>query len=124
MINKAHVDGLLAHPLGDSFGGDYPIVQYVDDTLIVMPTEIDQMLHLQSLLQTFTQSKGLKVNFSKSSLTPIIVDGAKVVELAASVGSIVGSTLFTYLVLPLGKTRPTVKEYMPMMNQIERNNGY
>lgn len=32
MVNKANRDGLLLHPLGLTFGGDYPIVQYADDT--------------------------------------------------------------------------------------------
>lgn len=41
MINKANRDGSLQHPLGPSFGGDFPIVQYADNTLIVMPAEVE-----------------------------------------------------------------------------------
>lgn len=74
MINRASTDGLLIHPLENSFGGDYLIVQYADDTLVVMPTDKDQLLCLQSLLQTFARSTGLKLNFSKSSLIPINVE--------------------------------------------------
>lgn len=53
---------------------DFPIVQYVDDILIVMPAEVDQLQHLQSILGEFSSSTGLKVNFSKSSLLPINVN--------------------------------------------------
>lgn len=53
---------------------DFPIVQYVDDILIVMPAEVDQLQHLQSILGKFSSSTGLKVNFSKSSLLPINVN--------------------------------------------------
>lgn len=30
----------LSHPLGLDFGGDYPVIQYDDDTLVVLPTGI------------------------------------------------------------------------------------
>jgi hypothetical protein len=29
----------LKHPLSREFGQDFPIVQYVDDTLIILPIE-------------------------------------------------------------------------------------
>ena len=112
--------GLLLHPLGSEFGGDYPIVQYADDTLIIMPAEADQLLHLQNLLETFATSTGLKVNFSKSSLLPINVDDEKATLLAETIGCKVGSMPFTYLGLPVGTTRPSVQEYMPMLNRIEK----
>lgn len=41
LVNKEHSDGLLIHPLGPTIGGDYPIVQYVEDTLIVMLADVD-----------------------------------------------------------------------------------
>lgn len=61
MINKANVDGHWLHPLGQAFGGDYPIVQYVDDTLILMPAETEKLLHLQIIRQAFASSTGLKI---------------------------------------------------------------
>jgi hypothetical protein len=39
IVNNAAYAGSLKHPLGDSFGRDYPIVQYADDMLLIMPTE-------------------------------------------------------------------------------------
>jgi hypothetical protein len=39
LVNDAHSKGLLSLPLGSSFGQDYPIVQYVDDTLIILPAD-------------------------------------------------------------------------------------
>lgn len=35
IVNKAWVNGILKHPLNDSFVGDYPILQYADDTLLI-----------------------------------------------------------------------------------------
>lgn len=92
MINNANRNGDVVHPLGSDFGGDYPIVQYTNDTLIVMPADMDQLLHLQNLLQVCR----LKVNFAKSNLIPINVDETKANLLATVVGCQVGTMPFTY----------------------------
>ena len=39
IVNSAWSKGILKHPITDSFGGDYPIVQYADDTLLILPTD-------------------------------------------------------------------------------------
>lgn len=39
IVNKAANDNLLSHPLDSCFGGDFPIIQYADDTLIILPAE-------------------------------------------------------------------------------------
>lgn len=44
IVNKAANLEVLKHPLGQSFQGDYPVIQYVDDTLIVMPADARQLL--------------------------------------------------------------------------------
>lgn len=38
IVNKAWQNGLLKHPISDSFHGDFPIVQYADDTLLILST--------------------------------------------------------------------------------------
>ena len=53
---------------------DYPIVQYADDTLIILPAEEDQLLALKGMLLKFSQSTGLHINYHKSSMLPINVD--------------------------------------------------
>lgn len=120
VINDAATNGILRHPLGNAFGGDYPVVQYADDTLIIMPAEEQQLLNLKEILDTYAASTGLKVNFSKSSLVPINIESDRANLLAAAIGCKVGAMPFTYLGLPLGTTRPTIEEYMPLMHRIER----
>jgi hypothetical protein len=39
VINRAYHMNLLKHPLSREFGQDFPIVQCVDDTLIILPIE-------------------------------------------------------------------------------------
>ena len=71
MINSAWQDGILNLPLDCSFGLKFPIIQYADDTLIIMPACPVQLLALQNILNIFTSITGLKVNYGKSSLVPI-----------------------------------------------------
>lgn len=107
--------------MGNDFGGDYLIVQYADDTLILMPADADQLAHLHNILHEFASSTGLKVNFSKSSLLPISINADQAKILADSVGCQVGSMPFTYLGLPVGTSRPSVHKFLlPMLNRIER----
>jgi hypothetical protein len=77
LLNKAKDQNLLHLPLHLSFSSDFPILQYADDTLIIMEACARQLIFLRSLLQTFARSSGLKVNYSKSMIVPINVDDQK-----------------------------------------------
>jgi hypothetical protein len=37
MVNKAWQTGVLKHPLSEDFGEDFPIIQYANDTLLILP---------------------------------------------------------------------------------------
>lgn len=89
-------------------------------TLIVRSTKQLQNNNPNSLLRSFTDSTGLKVNFHKSSLVPINLNSEENTHLANTFGCIVGDMPFTYLGLPLGTNRPTVHEFNPLLNRIER----
>jgi hypothetical protein len=63
LVNEPYHRNLISFPLLSSYGQAYPIVQYADDTLIIMPTEAKQLFFLKCLLHSFAESTGLKVNF-------------------------------------------------------------
>jgi hypothetical protein len=50
----------------------------------------------------------------------INVNDGTVQALASSIGCVVGKIPFTYLGLPLGTTKPSVQDLMPMVCRIER----
>jgi hypothetical protein len=75
---------------------------------------------LKGLLQSFSDSIGLKINFQKSFLVPINTDVEKALHLANTIGCRVGTMPFTYLGLPLGTTRPSLEDFLPLINKIER----
>jgi hypothetical protein len=51
---------------------------------------------------------------------PINTDADKAKHLANTIGCKVGSMPFTYLGLPLGTTHPSVEDFLPLINKIER----
>lgn len=74
VINKTSHSGVLHHPLGELFGGDYPIVQYGDHELLVLPADIVQLHNLKEILPNIASYTGLRANFDKSFLVPNNVD--------------------------------------------------
>lgn len=86
VINDDADRGVLAHPLGPSFGGCYPIVQYADDTLLIMPADSAQLSAPKDILAIFTSSTGLKLNYNKSFLVPINIEASKMTKLAQVLG--------------------------------------
>jgi hypothetical protein len=70
-----------------------------------------QLETLKQLLLKIELSSGLKVNFLKSCLVPINVSSDKTSPLANCFGCSVGAMPFTYLGLPMGTTKPLVKDY-------------
>lgn len=98
--------------------GEFPIIQYTDDTLLIMQACSRQLLCLKSILETFAQSTGLRVNFAKSCLLPINVSNEKVTLLAGLFGYKLETFPFTYLGLPLGLSRPRIRDLGPLYSRI------
>jgi hypothetical protein len=120
VINVACSEGVLHLPIDQPASEDFPVVQYADDTIIILQADRDQLASLHSLLDAYSQSTGLKINFHKSQMIPINITNEKAQELASVLGCQVGQMPFTYLGLPLGTTRPTVAELMPLVDRVER----
>jgi hypothetical protein len=77
LINKGKDMGLINLPIPLQIEKDFPIIQYADDTLIIMEGDPRQLFFLKTILQNFSESTGLKVNYSKSMMLPINISGEK-----------------------------------------------
>ena len=73
-VNDAFARRLIELPIPCNRDGDYPVVQYADDTILVMPACPDQAAHMKTILEDYAASVGLKINFHKSTLVPINLD--------------------------------------------------
>jgi hypothetical protein len=71
IINKACQQGLFQMPIPTPSSHGFPVIQYADDTIIIMKTSQKELLCLKAFLETFGQSTGLRVNYAKSELVPL-----------------------------------------------------
>ena len=120
IVNKAHLEGLFELPIPAYEGAGYPIVQYADDTILVMKASKRELFILKGLLESFSQSTGLRVNYGKSCMVPLNTTNDKAQLLAGVFGCKLESLPFTYLGLPMGTTKPRVEHYGPIMNRTKR----
>jgi hypothetical protein len=74
LLNKAMDQHLLNLPIPLVCSTDFPIIQYAEDTLIIMEGCARKLIFLKSLLQIFATSTSLKVNYSKSMMVPINIE--------------------------------------------------
>lgn len=107
-------------PIANVVSDDFPIIQYADDTLLVMEACPTQVSHLKDILQSFSSSTGLKVNFSKSMMVPLNTPDEKMDLLISVVNCQKGSLPFTYLGLPLGTTKPNLENFLPLLQKVEK----
>jgi len=119
LVNQTTSMDLLTTPIPQPMV-DFPIVQYVDDTLLLLQADARQLFFLKALLHSFAISTCLHVNYRKSHMYPIHITQEKLSHLAATFGCDVGSMPFTYLGLPMGTTKPKFEDLTPMMDRVER----
>jgi hypothetical protein len=120
IVNKAMTNEILKLPIDVGCANDFPIIHYADDTLLIMEACPRQLIALKALLNTFAESTGLKVNYSKSSMVPINISAQRLDHLASTFQCATGHLPFTYLGLSLGLKKPTVQECLPLVERIER----
>jgi hypothetical protein len=114
IVNKSSIMCTLKLPIETRYTNGFPIIQYVDDTILIMEACPWQLLVLKSLLHTYVESTRLKVNYAKSNMYPIIISQEKLDHLATTFQRKVGSVPFTYLGLltrfgTMGTTSPRLR---------------
>ena len=111
---------LIESPIITRSCQEFPIIQYADDTLLIMPAEERQLSHIKSLLHFFTEYTGLKVNYHKSFLVPINVPDDRIQRLLNTLNYQLGSFPFTYLGLPMCNGKPKLENFLPIVQTIDR----
>lgn len=119
-VIDAKSQGFLNLPVTTSASADFPMVQYADDTLLVMEACPTQLTVMKDLLNTFSQSIGLRVNYNKSIMIPLNISEDRLDLLSNFSNCQKGNLPFTYLGLPLGTTKLNIDDFMPLIQRIER----
>jgi hypothetical protein len=120
IVNKARSQGLLTLPIEAGPSSNFPIIQYADDTILIMKASQRELFFLKGLLHSFYESTGLRVNYAKSQMIPLNLSHDQALNLASTFGCQLGTLHFTYLGLPLGTTKPRIDDYMPLMDRAEK----
>lgn len=120
ILNKACQLGVLMLPIPLQHTSDFPIVQYADDTLLIMEASAQQLIALKGILHSFGISTGLTVNYAKSSMVPINLTEQELEHLSRTFNCAKGSLPFAYLGLPLSLSKPRVVDFSPLVTKCER----
>ena len=65
LLTSAAANGVFAHPIVPS--APCPILQYADDTLIILKADKNQLFALKVTLQIFSIATRLHINFEKNN---------------------------------------------------------
>ena len=93
-----HIRGLAPH-LAD--GTRISLLQYADDTIIMVEGSDTDIASLKFLLVCFQQMSGLKINFDKSDVMVMGYSPAEALDIANRLNCRLGSLPTTYLGTPL-----------------------
>lgn len=108
-------NNLIKAPLQRHSCPDFHVIQYADDSVLIMPACLSQLHHLKNLLMHFTAYTGLRVNFDKSMMGPINTNHNKMLAMATVLGCSIGSLPLTYLRLHLCLTKPRLEDFFPSL---------
>lgn len=111
-------DSLLHHPLAD----DRPctVLQYADDTLIIVRAAEPAVQRLKELLQIFSKATGLHINYTKSMLVPMHVLEEDVASYVSVLACARVSFPQTFLGLPLSNEKLKLFAFTPIIASADR----
>jgi hypothetical protein len=89
-VNDMVMQGTLSRPI-ETNDMDFPIIQYADDTLLIMLADLDQVSALKITLEKYSKSTGLRINYNESQMIPINTQSDLVAQLADEFGCQVGT---------------------------------
>jgi hypothetical protein len=118
LVNKAFENGVLSAPI--PITTKYPIIHYADDTIIFLPIVQSDLEKFKEILQQYVVFSGLKVNYHKSSIISINQIEEEATTMAAIFECQLASMSFTYLGLPMGTTKPSIRDLSPLIDRVER----
>ncbi|CAD6261915.1 unnamed protein product [Miscanthus lutarioriparius] len=110
-------NGAIRHPLSDS---PCAVLQYADDTIVVVRAEAESAYHLKRALDSFAAATGLAINFSKSTVTPMNVDEDQLRGMMDTLQCQRGVFPQTYLGLPLSNTKLQLSTFAPLIAKVDR----
>jgi hypothetical protein len=104
-MNSIHPGGVINLP-------------YADDTLLFLEHNYLHALHLKWLMICFERISGIKINYHKSDLTPVNLEGEEIHDYARIFCCKVGSFPFKYLGVPLHYEKLRREDIQPVVDKV------
>jgi hypothetical protein len=93
MIQQAQFAGLIVGLVPHLVDNGVVILQYADDTILLVQDDMEQIIHLKLILYMFEAMSGLKINFLKSEVMMVLHDDEKKLMYAEIFGCQLGTGL-------------------------------
>lgn len=110
--------GTLQHPL--NIDGPFPVLQYADDTLLLIKGMQEQAQVVRRILDAFCAFTGLHINFNKSTFVPVGMDETTSNGVAVILQCPISSFPWTYLGLPLSTQKISHGMLLPVIHRVDR----
>lgn len=98
LVRKEGLDGSITHPLLPN--APCPVLQYADDTLILLKGGLAAVRRLKQILDSFSAATGLTINYHKSTFIPMSLPEGIVADMSSCLGCSVSSFPMAYLFVP------------------------
>lgn len=110
--------GLIRHPIAENIA--CLVLQYADDTLLLIRGELADAQSLRNLLDQFASATGLQINYTKSTAVPIHMNEAAVLDCISALGCRRKGFPQTYLGLPLSNTKLRLSAFAPNIAKCDK----
>uniref|UniRef100_A0A453MIS0 Reverse transcriptase domain-containing protein n=1 Tax=Aegilops tauschii subsp. strangulata TaxID=200361 RepID=A0A453MIS0_AEGTS len=114
--SAGHIHGVVPHLVG---GGGVSLLQYADDTIIMVEGSASNIANLKFLLLCFQQMSGLTINFDKSEVMVLGFPPEEAQGIADRLNCRLGSFPTTYLGIPISDSRLTVADLRPSVTRMQ-----
>jgi len=111
-------DSSVKHPLDPR--QPCPILQYADDTLLLLRGDLAEVQQLKLLLDQFALATGLHINFHKSTAVPMHMDDEYASQCVAALGCRCEGFPQVYLGLPLSCEKLRLSAFDPYIAKADR----
>lgn len=108
----------VRHPLMEDTACS--VLQYADDTLVLLRGELEDVIRLRELLDQFSKATGLKINYTKSTAVPMHLDEQLAEQYIQALGCRQEGLPQTYLGLPLSCGKLRLSTFDPYIARADR----
>jgi hypothetical protein len=118
ILTKANSAGHIAGVVSHLIPGGITLLQYVDDTIIMIQDDEQQLTNLKFILMCFEDMSGLKINYHKSEVIVMGRSPDRQQRVADQLNCKLGEFPFIYLGLPISDRALTMEQWLFLVRKL------